>query len=311
MKEPSNLPPLNALRAFETAARLGSLTKAAHELLVTQAAVSQQIKSLESFLGAALFHRQGRKLTLTNAGQAYLPVLSAAFGSLRSSTEELFGAHQQGLIRIKVANSFAQRWLIPRLANFYCRYPAFRVRLLATTWPLQGEQEEADLEIANGYGNWAGRQVEQLTREQWQVVASPQFLAQLPALDSAEQLLDLPRIAIQGYQENWQSWFRACGVHEPVPAPLLETDTSSLAIEAACAGLGLALVRSLVVAPAIDRDQLAAAHPSTLPAAGGHYLVLPGSGAPSPKVVAFCQWLREELADAPGGQVIAPPSSES
>ncbi|SFM34839.1 LysR substrate-binding domain-containing protein [Marinobacter zhejiangensis] len=311
MNKSQQLPPLNALRAFELAARLGSLTKAAQALGVTQAAVSQQIKSLEGHFDTPLFYRQGRKLTLSQAGQAYLPVLTAAFDRLRGGTSELFGTDTQSLIRVKVANSFAQHWLIPRLPDFYRRYPGFRVRLMAATWPLQGQPDEADLEIANGYGNWAGRHVEQLTQECWQVVASRDFLAQLPPLDDASQLLELPRIAIQGYQENWQNWFTAAGIRQAVPAPILETDTSSLAIEAACSGLGVLLVRSLVAAPDLRRGRLVQIHPATLPAAGGHYLVLPDSEPASPRVTAFCQWLRAELGPFRPAPATMQPGSES
>lgn len=296
MKSLDSIPPLNALRAFEVAARLESLTRAAEELEVTQAAVSQQVKTLEEFLGTRLFARQGRRLSLTDAGRAYLPILTSAFDSVRDSTRELFRAGGQTLVRVRVASSFAQRWLLPRLGRFYARYPDIRLRLLATTWPSSGgEVEGADLEIANSYGDWTGMQVERLTREHWQVVASPALLERYPAIETAHQLLALPLIGIHGYQENWRSWFREAGVHDPVPPPVLETDTSSLAIEAAIAGTGLLLVRSLLVADALAQRQLALAHPLTLETSGGHFLVFPGHTLPSAKVQAFCQWLKAEL----------------
>jgi LysR family glycine cleavage system transcriptional activator len=114
----SRLPPLNALRAFETSARLGSFTRAADELHVTQAAVSQQVKQLEQHLGSPLFIREAKGLRLTEVGRSYLPALTQAFHTLRNSTDELFGERGRTQLSVRASNSFAEHFLAPRLQRF-------------------------------------------------------------------------------------------------------------------------------------------------------------------------------------------------
>jgi len=299
------LPPLNALKAFEASARLRSLTRAAEELHVTQGAVSQQVKLLEQYLGTQLFYRKPRKLELTDAARAYLPVLTDAFNNLLASTNELFGNDQRALLTIKCGTSFIHRWLMPRLHDFYQKHPEFRIRLMSAVWPSQDEVEEADLEISNGFGNWAGMQVERLTREHWTVVASPAFIQSHLIPEEPEKLLSLPLISTIGDRENWQVWFRKQGVMDVIAEPMLESDTSTMAIEAAINGCGLLLTRSFHLRSVLERGDLVQAHPFTLESSGAHYLVLPNK-PPSPKVTAFRSWLTEKLVES--GDYIKPKS---
>lgn len=289
------LPPLNALRAFEAAARYESLTQAARELGVSQAAVSQQVRLLEDHLQQPLFLRHPRRLELTDAGRAYLPILSTALATLREGTQALFGDDAQRPLTVRVAGSFARQWLVPRLPELYRKQPSLRLRLLATTWPSQHTLEGADLEIANGYGNWQGLEVERLTREHWLVVAAPGFPIRHGAADLQTRLPSLPRIAVQGYRETWQQWQQQADIAGTLPEPIMETDTTSLAIEAAKAGLGLLLVRSLLVEQALADGSLVQASPVTLASDGGHYLVREAGRLVRPGEAAFCQWLRQEL----------------
>jgi len=289
------LPPLNALKAFEAAARLRSLTRAAEELHVTQGAVSQQVKLLEQYLDTQLFYRKPRRLELTDAARAYLPVLTDSFNNLLASTNELFGSDHRALLTIKCGTSFIHRWLMPRLHDFYQQHPEFRIRLMSAVWPSQDEVEEADLEISNGFGNWAGMQVERLTREHWQVVASPGFIQRNLIPEDPHKLLALPLISTIGDRENWQVWFRKQGVMNVMPEPVLESDTSTMAIEAACSGCGLLLTRSFHLRPVLASGQLVQAHPFTLASSGAHYLVLPNK-PPSAKVTAFRHWLQGQLS---------------
>ncbi|RVU29702.1 LysR substrate-binding domain-containing protein [Neptunomonas marina] len=288
------LPPLNALKAFEAAARLRSLTRAAEELHVTQGAISQQVKLLEEYLGTQLFIRKPRKLELTDSAQAYLPILTEAFSSLLASTHDLFGKDQRARLTIKCGTSFMQRWLVPRLNDFYAQHPDLQVRLISSVWPSQTEVEAADLEISNGFGDWTGMRVERLTNEYWQVVASPAFLAHHPVTEDPFEIAECPLISTMGDRENWQQWFRKQGIHNAVPQPILESDTSTIAIDAACNGVGLLLARSFVVDAQIKRGELVAAHPFTLPSTGAHYLVLPNKPIAT-KVAAFCSWIKQRL----------------
>lgn len=288
------LPPLNALKAFEAAARLKNLTRAAEELHVTQGAISQQVKLLEDYLDTQLFIRKPRKLELTDSARAYLPVLTEAFSSLLISTNELFGRDQRTLLRVKCGTSFMQRWLVPRLPEFYAQNPSVHLRLMSSVWPTTNETEEADLEISNGYGNWTGMQVERLTKEKWMVVASPEFLERHPMNGEIKDIIKMPLISTLGDRENWQQWFRQQGVENPMPMPVLESDTSATAMEAACNHVGLLLARSFMVNSILESGKLVQAHPYTLPSTGSHYLVLPNRPI-SPNMKLFSQWLKDTL----------------
>ncbi len=292
------LPPLNALRAFEAAARLQNLTRAARELHVTQGAVSQQIKLLEEYLDTPLFVRRGRRMELTDTARAYLPVLTEAFGNVLASTNELFVTDYRPTVRVKCGTSFAQRWLMARLPRFFRQYPAYRLRLLTSVWPSGQALEEADLEICHGYGEYAGLKVQRIVRERWIVVASPDFIDAHPQINDPEQLKTLPLLTTLGYREGWHSWFSELGDPEFQPAPLFESDNTSMALDMAIAGVGLLLGLSSNLRGALEQGLVQQAHPHTMDAEGGQYLVLPNRPI-TPKVNAFCQWLMAELAEHP------------
>ncbi len=197
-----NLPPLNALKAFEAAARLQSFTKAAEELNVTRAAVSQQVKALESQLEAVLFERHGAQLVLTEAARDYLPVVSNLFQQLAVTTDQLFNRRQNGQLVLHVAHSFCLQWLLPRLGDFRRRYPQWPLKISTTSNTLPDNSATADVEIINGYGDWQYDQVTKLTEENWILVASPGFL-QLNPIATLDDLINVPRLATSGYVETW------------------------------------------------------------------------------------------------------------
>ena len=292
------LPPLNALRAFESAARLQNLTRAAEELHVTQGAVSQQIKLLEDYLGTSLFLRHARGLELSDSAKAYLPVLTEAFGNVQASTNELFMTDYKPIVRVKCGTSFAQRWLIEKLPQFLEQYPEYRLRLLTAVWPTGGSDDEADLEICHGSGQYAGLKVQRIIKEQWMVVASPAFVARHPDLSDAEVLKDKPLISTLGYKVGWHSWFSELGLPEFQPSPLFEIDNTAMALDLAIAGQGLFLGLSSNLRGALDDGLIVQAHDHTIVEEGGQYLVLPNRPI-TPKVNAFCGWLMEQLAEHP------------
>ena len=159
-----NLPPLNSLKAFEATARLHSFTKAAEELNVTRAAVSQQVKSLEVYLDATLFERNGAQLNLTQAAHEYLPVVSHVFQSLSAATQHLFSRQQQAQLTLHVAHSFCSQWLMPRLADFHRQHPKISFKVSTTANAMPSNSDIADVEIINGYGEWQSQKAIQLTR---------------------------------------------------------------------------------------------------------------------------------------------------
>ncbi|HAS8318142.1 TPA: LysR family transcriptional regulator [Vibrio vulnificus] len=285
-----NLPPLNALKAFEAAARMQSFTKAAEELNVTRAAVSQQVKALESQLEAVLFERHGAQLVLTEAARDYLPVVSNLFQQLAVTTDQLFNRRQNGQLVLHVAHSFCLQWLLPRLGDFRRRYPQWPLKISTTSNTLPDNSATADVEIINGYGDWQYDQVTKLTEENWILVASPGFL-QLNPIATLDDLINVPRLATSGYVETWPRWFDYHEISAACGKMALEFDHSTLSIEAAVHQLGVLLVRDLLVDDHLHQGSLVQVGGWSMPSAGAHHLIV--RNADKPQVDAFVHWLTD------------------
>ncbi|MEL7326917.1 MAG: LysR substrate-binding domain-containing protein [Pseudomonadota bacterium] len=287
-----NLPPLNSLKAFEATARLQSFTKAAEELNVTRAAVSQQVKSLEVYLDATLFERNGAQLNLTQAAHEYLPVVSHVFQSLSAATQHLFSRQQQAQLSLHVAHSFCSQWLMPRLADFHRQHPKISFKVSTTANAMPSNSDIADVEIINGYGEWQSQQAIQLTRENWIVVASPGFLHLNPVRDLAD-LIRLPKLATGGYQETWQCWLEQQGYQGTSIKLTGEFEHSLLAIEAAVNQLGVLLVRDLLVEDHLQQGTLVKVGEWSMPSRGAHHMII--RDEEKPHVKAFVDWVMQSL----------------
>ena len=287
-----NLPPLNSLKAFEATARLHSFTKAAEELNVTRAAVSQQVKSLEVYLVATLFERNGAQLNLTQAAHGYLPVVSHVFQSLSAATQHLFSRQQQAQLTLHVAHSFCSQWLMPRLADFHRQHPKISFKVSTTANAMPSNSDIADVEIINGYGEWQSQQAIQLTRENWIVVASPGFLHLNPVRDLAD-LIRLPKLATGGYQETWQCWLEQQGYQGTSIKLTGEFEHSLLAIEAAVNQLGVLLVRDLLVEDHLQQGTLVKVGEWSMPSRGAHHMII--RDEEKPHVKAFVDWVMQSL----------------
>ena len=287
-----NLPPLNSLKAFEATARLQSFTKAAEELNVTRAAVSQQVKSLEVYLDATLFERNGAQLNLTQAAHEYLPVVSHVFQSLSAATQHLFSRQQQAQLSLHVAHSFCSQWLMPRLADFHRQHPKISFKVSTTANAMPSNSDIADVEIINGYGEWQSQQAIQLTRENWIVVASPGFLHLNPVRDLAD-LTRLPKLATGGYQETWQCWLEQQGYQGTSIKLTGEFEHSLLAIEAAVNQLGVLLVRDLLVEDHLQQGTLVKVGEWSMPSRGAHHMII--RDEEKPHVKAFVDWVMQSL----------------
>ena len=287
-----NLPPLNSLKAFEATARLQSFTKAAEELNVTRAAVSQQVKSLEVYLDATLFERNGAQLNLTQAAYGYLPVVSHVFQSLSAATQHLFSRQQQAQLTLHVAHSFCSQWLMPRLADFNRQHPKISFKVSTTANAMPSNSDIADVEIINGYGEWQSQQAIQLTRENWIVVASPGFLHLNPVRDLAD-LIRLPKLATGGYQETWQCWLEQQGYQGTSIKLTGEFEHSLLAIEAAVNQLGVLLVRDLLVEDHLQQGTLVKVGEWSMPSRGAHHMII--RDEEKPHVKAFVDWVMQSL----------------
>ena len=287
-----NLPPLNSLKAFEATARLQSFTKAAEELNVTRAAVSQQVKSLEVYLDATLFERNGAQLNLTQAAHEYLPVVSHVFQSLSAATQHLFSRQQQAQLTLHVAHSFCSQWLMPRLADFNRQHPKISFKVSTTANAMPSNSDIADVEIINGYGEWQSQQAIQLTRENWIVVASPGFLHLNPVRDLAD-LIRLPKLATGGYQETWQCWLEQQGYQGTSIKLTGEFEHSLLAIEAAVNQLGVLLVRDFLVEDHLQQGTLVKVGEWSMPSRGAHHMII--RDEEKPHVKAFVDWVMQSL----------------
>ena len=292
------LPPLNALRAFEAAARHLSFTKAASELHVTQAAVSHQIKTLEDVLGVQLFRRFNRRLMLTDAGQAYLPALTAAFDQIDSASRRLRADEAAGPLKVTVANSFAAKWLLPRLPRFRTKHPGFEVQVSASDNLVDFARDDFDMGVRYGHGRYPGLRVDLLMEDTVFPVCSPKLLEGPHPLRTPADLVHHTLLHDEvGTSEmpDWRIWMEAAGVTGIDAARGPVYSHSSLVIQAAVDAQGAALARSSLVALDLEAGRLIQPFGPTLPSSFACYVVSPLAGADRPKVQAFREWLFEEV----------------
>jgi LysR family glycine cleavage system transcriptional activator len=204
------LPPLNALRAFEAAARQLSFTKAAEELNVTQAAISHQVKTLEEHLGLTLFRRLNRRLVLTEAGQLYLPVLREAFDAVAAGTARLGQDRESGALNISVLPSFAAKWLLPRLSRFRDRYPDIDVMVSANNRLIDFADGTYEMGIRYGLGDYPGLRTELLLQDEVFPVCSPKLTEgehplRTPA-DLKHHTLLHDEVSRHDESPDWRNW---------------------------------------------------------------------------------------------------------
>ena len=299
------LPPLNALRAFEAAARHLSFTRAAEELHVTQAAVSHQIKGLEEWLGMPLFRRLNRALMLTEAGQTYLPAVRDALDTLAQATDRLFRRDSAGALTISTMPSFAAKWLVMRLGRFQARHPELEVRLHATPQLADFAQQDVDVAIRFGSGRWPGLRSERLMTEDIFPVCSPALLRGGLPLARPE---DLRRHTLlhDDYMITWAIWAEAAGLTGIDLHRGPRFNDSALILQAAMEGAGVALARGVLVADDVAAGRLVRLFDIHLPGDYAYYVAAPPPYFSRPKVRAFRDWLFEEAALS--GQVPAPTS---
>src|SRR3954470_20838503 len=210
-------PPLNALKAFESAARSESFTRAADELNVTQGAVSQQIKALEEALGLKLFNRERQRLILTEAGREYLAVVRDALDRIALGTERLLQRQSSGVLTVSTSPDFAAKWLVIRLGRFVEAHPDIDLRVSATTHYVDFAREDVDVAIRHGDGNWPGLDVAKLYSERLFPVCSPKLVSGRNRIAKASDLLKFPLLRLED-AKNWARLFEAAGVTGAVPS---------------------------------------------------------------------------------------------
>jgi LysR family transcriptional regulator, glycine cleavage system transcriptional activator len=296
---PRRLPPLNALRAFEAAARHGGFARAAEELAVTPAAVSQQVRLLEADLGVALFHRLPRGLALTEAGRGALPELGAAFAGLARAVEEMRGGSPEGALVVSVLPSFARLWLGPRLPGFVAAHPGIELTVRAETRAVDFARDPVDVGLRYGRGVYPGLHVRLLLTEDVFPVCAPALAAGPPPL---RRLEDLRRHALLHERDSaepsldWATWLREAGVGGAEAAAGPGFTDSAMLVEAAARGMGVALGRGALVADELVAGRLVRPLPLSRPAEFAYFAVTRDGRERHPRVRAFLDWLEGEAA---------------
>jgi LysR family glycine cleavage system transcriptional activator len=297
------LPPLNALRAFEASARLGSFVAAAVELRVSAAAVSQQVRRLEQYLDTELFQRLARGLTLTDQGRDYLPELSAGFDLLGESTTRLRGKRADGVLTITTLAGFANGWLLPRLHRFRACAPRIDIVLRTSRQVMDFRRDAIDLAIRFAPSPGRGLQGELLCREELFPVASPQLFGGGRMPDTLAALADYPLLHDTDANPDqpwlgWRGWFERAGLPAGAVGRGPQFSDSIVLIGAAVAGLGIAIGRAPHVGPLLARGQLVRVTQENWMAPWSYYLTAPPAHFRRPVVRTFVDWA---LGEARGG----------
>jgi LysR family glycine cleavage system transcriptional activator len=289
------LPSTSALRAFEAAGRLLSFTRAADELRLTQSAISHQIRDLETQLATRLFHRRGRGLSLTDAGERYLPFVREGLDRLRVGTEAITAGRSATVLTVSVSPNFATKWLVPRLGLFLEAHPDLDLRISATMRHVDFLTDDIDVAIRHGEGDWPHLDVTRLCTEAQLPVCSPALLRDGPPLT---EVADLGRHVLLHDQDfsGWRRWLERVCVSgaDAERGPVF--NQASLAIDAAVAGQGVALARSALAALDLAAGRLVRPLPLAVPAPFAYWIVGPKASADEPKITRFRNWLLEQAA---------------
>lgn len=292
MQTPSRrrLPPLNWLRAFEAAARHLSFTEAGEELGVTQAAVSQQVRQLEDWLGAQLFKRLPRALALTDAGIAYLPIVQEGIQRIDLGTAEIFGRAGRRPVTLRATATLAALWLAPLLARFRAEHPDVTVRVTTLYAPVDFGQDGVDVEIRYGAGTWPGVKAHRLFEEAFFPVASPGYLDAAP-LKTPQDLPGHRLVHVIGEREGWGTYLRLVGLADVDPSEGMQCDSLVVALHAAASGAGVALATSPVADEMLRDGRLVDLFQRRWPARLAHHLVVPETADPAREVALVAGWL--------------------
>jgi LysR family glycine cleavage system transcriptional activator len=284
---------LNALRAFEAAARNLSVTKAADELCVTPAAVTQQLKILEDALGRRLIRRAGRGVELTENGQQLFPVLRRTFSDISSAVTGLT-SHSTTKLKTSFLATVAQRWLAPRLIEFRQQFPDIAVAVSTSFRLVDFTSEDIDIALRLGYGSWPGLHSTFVMNEELFPVCSPTLLrgAILPAGSDLLPRHSLVHTIIR--PTDWQTWLIEAGIEDVDATAGYHCENSALALEMAEYGLGFAIGRTPLVISALKSGRLAAPFTVRLPNPMSYYLVCQQSDARRPEIVRFRDWIVNE-----------------
>lgn len=299
-----SLPPLRALAAFEAAARHMSFTQAAAELGVTPGAISHQIKTLEDWLGAPLFHRLTRALRLTDAGEAALPFLTDGFDRLAAGAARLQASKHDNVLTISVSPGFGSLWLVPRLDRFRRQHPEIELRIDGTDRLVDIANGEADVAIRYGPGGYTSVESHRLFAMRATPVCSPDLLSHGPALQSPEDLSNhtLLHVEWKETEGSWRTWLLAAGAKDVDPFKGLRFTKEDMAVRAALDGEGIALIGDRMAADHLKSGRLVRPFKAGLSTqlVFAYFLLFRADRRDDLRIVAFRDWLLAEAEQVDG-----------
>ncbi|MCZ4292228.1 LysR substrate-binding domain-containing protein [Hoeflea alexandrii] len=296
MSKRTDLPPLNPLHVFEVASRLGSFTKAAKELNVTQSAVSRQIATLEGHLNVMLFSRLKDGVLLSDLGEYYRAEISAAFARISHATSELQATKKSEPVRVRVYSTFAANWLIPRLPEFQARHPEIEIQMNTSTSPVDFTRDAADIAIQFGSDHWANAQARSLLPDVLQPVCSPRYAQRHGLHDSFRGSDDVKLIEAHLRTKDWSYWL---GVHnmDKEDYRVIKLPNSLLAYQAAMSDMGIAMAQVSLVKPHFESGALVPVGSPVMRPGLGYFVIWPESISLGARTKAFVQWLSNEARE--------------
>ncbi len=292
--------PLNALRAFDAAARHLSFKNAAEEISVTPAAISQQIRSLEEYLSIKLFIRDKHILRLTKQAELSLPILTKAFENFEQVIDILQESHKDNDLRLSLSPSFASKWLIPRIGRFNDKHQEITVRVDASMALVNFKNSDYDLAIRYGRGNYPDLYVEELMKEEVFPVCAPELLMGEDGVKSYDDLCNITLIHDDSSLEDescpqWHMWLKAVDIILPKNSRRIHFNTTQLTLEAAIAGRGVALAKGNIAKDDLQKGKLVRIFSRSLAIDFAYYIVCSNNRKDIAKVAAFIKWLRNEV----------------
>ena len=292
--------PLTALRAFESAGRHLSFIHAAKELAVTPAAISQQIKRLEAYLGTSLFKRLSRGLLLTDSGQLLLKELGPVFMALDAAIDRVHEDRNTGTFTISVAPMFATKWLVPRLHRFEQAHPDIDLRISSSLHTIDFSRETFDAAVRLGAGEYEGLESIKLFDEALTPMCSPGLLERKNLLADQMALQSLPLVhnestAFNPDAPNWSSWLKAAQISDIDPSRGPRFEQPDHAIQAAIDGAGVVLGWLSLAQADIDAGRLVKLSDLNLPLGSAFFLVFPKAHLSRGKLRQFSNWVASEL----------------
>jgi LysR family transcriptional regulator, glycine cleavage system transcriptional activator len=293
----SDFPPLHAVRVFDAVARLGSFTKAAAELNMTQSAVSYQVNVLERFVGAPLFARQARGVALNEKGAAVAPMVRRALADLVQSFKKI-REDSEAVLVISTVQTIAGNWLAPRLGSFQLQHPKLAVRLDISPLTVDLETDNVDVVIRSGKGEWPGLIAHALMGQTFTPVCSPDYIAREGRPKTPGDMLN--HVLIDRNDIWWPLWFEAAGLprNAATTRNSIDVDTQQMAAIIAVAGSGIALVSPAFISEDLKSGRLIKIFDISATSGSSYYLAYSENRRTTPKIQAFRDWILKEAGVA-------------